>query len=74
MVTFKEFKELIRAIEYTDNDKIDYARILNNLAIRLHDDAVGAEKMNCPITAKQCEEKWEVITHFLLSKGYYDNI
>ena len=75
MVTFKEFKEIIRAIEYTEDDgKIDYARVLNNLAIRLHEDAVSAEQMNCPITSKQCEDKWETVTHFLLSKGYYDSI
>ena len=74
MVTFKEFKEVLRAIEFTDEDQIDYARVLNNLAIRLNEDSKNAEQMNCPITASKAFKQWEIVTRFLLSKGYYDNI
>lgn len=71
-ITDKEFKELLKEIEFADVKEDGYGYILLVIANDLINDALMYEEHDCPYASRRCKKQHMKIHDFLKEHGYYE--
>ena len=71
-VSKKQFEEICKRINFVEDGRIDYGRVLNLMAVGIGALEDECKAMGCNLVADRRYEDWETIAHFLLEVGFYN--